>query len=99
MCFCNLTSTFFSTLPDDYEFKLKEEIYGCFKHIGIPIETIYHMPVQDRRFFIMKHNAEQEHLAREQEMMTKKSGNQTTTNTNLNAYAKMEQSNNNTRRR
>ena len=47
----------------------------------------------------MKHNAEQEHLAREQEMMTKKSGNQTTTNTNLNAYAKMEQSNNNTRRR
>jgi len=98
MCFCNLTSTFFSTLPDDYERKLKDEIYGCFKYIGIPIETVYHMPVQDRRYFIMKHNAEQEHLVHEQEeMMNKPNQNQTRSNGNLNTYAKLEQQNNNRR--
>lgn len=99
MCFCNLTSTFFSTLPDDYEKKLKDEIYGCFKYIGIPIETVYHMPVQDRRYFIMRHNAEQEHLIHEQEEMMNKPGqNQTRTSGNLNAYAKLEQQNNSRRR-
>jgi hypothetical protein len=86
-------------LPDDYEKKLKDEIYGCFKYIGIPIETVYHMPVQDRRYFIMRHNAEQEHLIHEQEEMMNKPGqNQTRNNGNLNAYAKLEQQNNNRRR-
>ena len=56
------------------------------------------MPVQDRRYFIMKHNAEQEHLVHEQEeMMNKPNQNQTRSNGNLNTYAKLEQQNNNRR--
>ena len=99
LCFCNLTNTFFSTLPDDYEKRLKDEIYGCFKYIGIPIETVYHMPVQDRRYFIMRHNAEQEHLMQEQDAaLNKLCPNQTRSTGNLNTYAKLEQQNNNRRR-
>lgn len=94
MCFCNLTSTFFSTLPDDYEQRLQDEIYGCFKYIGIPIETVYHMPVQNRRYFIMRHNAEQEHAIAEQESLARQNSNTTRTNSGLNTYAKLEQQNN-----
>ena len=81
---------FFSTLPDDYETKLKDEIYGCFKYIGIPIETLYHMTVQDRRYFILRHNAEQQRIELEQE--SNKNGN--SINANLNEYAKLDQQNN-----
>lgn len=76
-------------LPNNYERILKEEIYGCFKHIGIPIETVYNMPVQDRRFYIMKHNDEQE--KRRNEMESSSGGN--TINGDLNAYARNEQTN------
>ena len=47
---------FFSILPNEYERQLKEEIWGCFKYIGIPMETIMAMPIQDRKFYIIKHN-------------------------------------------
>ena len=47
-------------LPSDYERILKDEIWGMFKHIGIPIETVMSMPIQDRRYYIQKHNYEQE---------------------------------------
>lgn len=43
-------------MPKDFEKNLKEEIWGCFKHIGIPIDTIMKMTVMDRKFFIMMHN-------------------------------------------
>lgn len=77
-------------LPSNYERILKEEIYGCFKHIGIPIESVYNMPVQDRRFYIMKHNEEQE---KRREEYNKESGSGTRENGDLNAYAKNEQTN------
>ena len=51
-----LTNMFFSILPNEYERQLKEEIWGCFKYIGIPMETIMSMPIQDRKFYIIKHN-------------------------------------------
>ena len=51
---------YFSMLPSDYERILKDEIWGMFKHIGIPIETVMSMPIQDRRYYIQKHNYEQE---------------------------------------
>lgn len=47
---------FFSILPNEYERQLKEEIWGCFKYIGIPMDTIMSMPIQDRKFYIIKHN-------------------------------------------
>ena len=79
-------------LPSNYERVLKDEIYGCFKHIGIPIETVYNMPIQDRRYYIMKHNEEQERRKQEYE---REGGNTTRENGDLNAYAKNEQSNSN----
>ena len=65
MCFCNLTNIYFSILPDEFERNLKEEIWGCFKYIGIPIDTVMNMPIQDRKYFIMKHNADEAQLKRE----------------------------------
>ena len=38
----------------------KEEIWGCCKYIGLPYDTVMSMPIQDRKFYIMKHNEEQE---------------------------------------
>ena len=46
----------FSSISNDYEFNLKNELYDCFKYIGIPFETLYKMPIRDRKFFIGKHN-------------------------------------------
>ncbi len=56
LCFYQWTSLFFSTLPSEYERNFKEEIWGCFKYIGIPLETLMNMPVSDRKFYIMMHN-------------------------------------------
>lgn len=33
-----------------------DEIYGCFKYIGIPYDTIMNMPIQNRKYFIARHN-------------------------------------------
>lgn len=78
-------------MPEDYEKRLKDEIYGCFKYIGIPIETVYNMPIQDRKYFILKHNAEQEESANEQQRLEKGGGMRN--NGDLNSYARLEQSN------
>lgn len=59
-CFYNLTNLFFSIYPIDYEKNLKEELWGCFKYIGIPMDTLMNMPIQDRRYYIQKHNEDQE---------------------------------------
>jgi hypothetical protein len=53
---------FFSISPNDYSEALLDEIYGCFKYIGIPIDTLMHMPVQTRKYFISKHNHDCEEL-------------------------------------
>lgn len=46
----------FSLISPDYERNLKDELYGCFKHIGIPLDVLDRMPVRDRKFYIAKHN-------------------------------------------
>lgn len=51
---------FFSISPDDYADALLDEIYGCFKYIGIPIQTVMNMPVQERKYFISRHNKDAE---------------------------------------
>ena len=58
-CFCNLTNLCFSILPSTFARNLKDEIWGCFKYMGIAIDTIYDMPVIDRKYYIKKHNAEE----------------------------------------
>lgn len=76
-------------MPSEYEATLKEEIWGCFKYIGIPLETIYSMPIQDRKFFIQKHNIDSK---REMEMMETNDGNtKTISGEALNNYAAKEQ--------
>ena len=39
-------------------------------YMKIPMETVMKMPVQDRRYFIQKHNAEQEQYRAEREKKT-----------------------------
>jgi hypothetical protein len=46
----------FSSISPDGEENLKEELFACFKYVGIPFKELYHMPVRDRRYFIIKHN-------------------------------------------
>jgi hypothetical protein len=55
---------FFSISPNDYSEALLDEIYGCFKYIGIPIDTLMNMPVQTRKYFISKHNHDCEEMDR-----------------------------------
>jgi hypothetical protein len=43
-------------LPNEFEKTFKEEIWGCFKYIGIPMDTLMNMPVADRKYYIMLHN-------------------------------------------
>ena len=79
-------------LPSDYERVLKEEIWGCFKYIGIPIDVVMSLPIQDRRFYIQKHNAEQENASKPPNGSKNGSGNYTN-NGDLNMYASLEQQN------
>lgn len=51
---------FFSISPNDFGEALLDEIYGCFKYIGIPIDTVMNMPVQNRKYFISRHNRDTE---------------------------------------
>ena len=46
----------FSSISHDYERNLKDELYGCFKYIGIPFDILNKMPIRDRKFYIAKHN-------------------------------------------
>lgn len=46
----------FSSISSDYERNLKDELFGCFKYIGIPLNILDKMPIRDRKFYIAKHN-------------------------------------------
>lgn len=58
-------------MPSEFEEAFKEEIWGCYKYVGIPLETIYNMPIQERKYFIQKHNLD---VKRENEAMEGNSG-------------------------
>lgn len=62
LCFYRWTSIFFSISPNDYADALLDEIYGCFKYIGIPYDTVMNMPIQNRKYFISRHNHDTEEL-------------------------------------
>ena len=55
---------FFSISPDEYAESLMDELYGCFKYIGIPYDTLMNMPIQNRKYFISRHNKDCEELDR-----------------------------------
>ena len=56
----------------------------------LPMETVMKLPVQDRRYFIQKHNNEQEGI---REKLEKKNGSKTYDGESINEYAKLEQEN------
>jgi hypothetical protein len=56
----------------------------------IPMETVMKLPIQDRRYFIQKHNEEQDGLRSSYE---KSRGGRVVDGDAINAYAKLEQEN------
>jgi len=62
----------FSLISPEYERYLKEELFGCFKHIKIPFDELMKMPTRDRKFYILKHNEAAE--AERREIEEKKNG-------------------------
>lgn len=90
MCFYNLTNLYFSLVPSDYERSLKDELWGCTTYMKIPLETVMKMPVQDRRYFIHKHNEEQQGIRSAHE---KRDNLMVYDGDAINAYAKNEQEN------
>ena len=57
----------FSSISPDYERNLKDELYGCFKYIGIPFDILNKMPIRDRKFYIAKHNGSVEDEKRKEQ--------------------------------
>lgn len=88
MCFYNLTNLFFSTLPNDYEETLNNEIWGCVKFVGIPYDTVMSMPVYKRKDIIRRHN---EYV--EEENRKYGGGDNHENGEAINIYARMEQAN------
>ena len=81
----------FSSVSPDYEANLKEELFGCFKYVGIPFDVLDRMPTRDRKYYIMRHNkaVEEENARMKHEM----GDNSNTNNVDIDAYTKLEQSN------
>lgn len=86
-----MTNFYFSISPNEYSKNLLDEIWGCFKHIGMSWDMIMKLPIQDRRAMIHKHNMEQESISRD---MDKESSDiRRYEGESLNTFAKMEQTN------
>ena len=69
-----------------------DEMWGCFKHVGMSWDMIMKLPIQDRRVLIHKHNLEQEQINSEIEGK-EKSNTRYYEGESINTFAKMEQSN------
>ena len=87
-----MTSFYFSISPDEYAKNLSDEIYGCFKHIGMSWDMIMKLPIQERRAFIHRHNMEQDVIEREYNNQGQ-SNVRTYEGESLNTFARMEQNN------
>ena len=46
----------FSSISPRAEENLKEELFACFKYVGIPLDVLDKMPVRDRKYYIHKYN-------------------------------------------
>jgi hypothetical protein len=80
----------FSGISPDYERLLKEELFGCFKHIRIPLKELMNMPIRDRKFYILQHN-EAENAARKEYEERQKGG--STKTEAIDAYTDIDQQN------
>lgn len=67
-------------------------MWGCFKHIGMTWDMIMHLPIQDRRALIHKHNMEQDLISNNINEQGS-ANNRIYQGETLNTFAKMEQSN------
>jgi hypothetical protein len=80
----------FSGISPDYERQLKEELFGCFKYIKIPLAELEKMPIRDRKFYILKHNEAAE--AERKEYEERKNGGSTKTEA-IDAFTDIDQQN------
>lgn len=87
-----MTNFYFSISPNEYAKNLLDEIWGCFKHVGMSWSMIMNLPIQDRRAMIHKHNMEQDAINRENES-TYSASNRHYEGESINKFAEMEQSN------
>jgi hypothetical protein len=90
--FYNLTNSFFLISPNEYAKNLSDEIWGCFKHIGMSWDMIMSLPIQERRAFIHKHNMEADAIEREINK-GETGGIRTYEGESINTFAQLEQSN------
>lgn len=64
----------FSSISPNYEKNLKDELFSCFKYVGIPFETLEKMPIRDRKIYIIKHNLATEKEKQELDRMSNGGG-------------------------
>lgn len=69
-----------------------DELWGCFKHVGMSWDMIMKLPIQDRRALINKHNYEQDELNKEY-TGENNLNNRYYEGDSINTFARMEQSN------
>lgn len=79
----------FSSISPTYEADLKEELFRCFKYIGIPFNILDKMPIRDRKFYIARHNTETE----EANKKYTEHGKNMVDGDSINSFAQMEQQN------
>lgn len=72
-----------------------DELWGCFKHVGMSWDMVMKLPIQDRRTLIHKHNMEQEEINREYDAITGEGGSNSRyyEGETINTFAQMEQNN------
>jgi hypothetical protein len=70
-----------------------DELWGCFKHVGMSWDMIMKLPIQDRRTLIYKHNLEQEMSNSEYRNNENGGHNRYYEGESINTFARMEQTN------
>lgn len=70
-----------------------DELWGCFKYVGMSWDMIMKLPIQDRRTLIHKHNMDQEEANKEHNSLNGDSNNRYYEGDAINTFARMEQSN------
>lgn len=63
-------------------------MFGCFKYIGIPFDTLQKMPTKDRKFYILKHN---EYTEREKERYDGNNNSSNISGEMINAFTDVDQ--------
>lgn len=70
-----------------------DELWGCFKHVGMSWDMVMKLPIQDRRTLIHKHNLEQEEINREFDGGDGSLSTRYYEGESINTFAQMEQNN------